>query len=709
MTLVTTLICLLLYTLPTRSDTITRLNGPRVVVPRNISTAHTRISSYKRLLLHSEAFIDKSLLIKEILSYPQKLIMINCPQSWGKSINLDMMKNFFEIEVDRYGRELIPRSNSYNNMLFAKGAVRIRMEQADLRYPLLISYESDIMKMYQGRHPVILINFHGINADSYIKIMDLIRERVSIAFQRHHYMVDALFDDIDRTLLEQRDKELFRKYMSHETLSTKDIAISIRFLSRVLYEHFGRTVFVLMDEYDVLLDLSLHRNFIVPGDNHRIIKLLTLMLGSTIQNNEAIEKVILTGVLPISQRHLPIDTNETLHSQAFMNHFYRFYGYTEDEVNMLFQHHDIPPELAQQAHGYYKGYKMFKNATVLIYNPWSINQFVKKRKISNYWQTDALTYCLKPLFRLRSIRVLFESLYLGNYERFRFTSKIHSNNLNNIRQLIYSDSEPPVDGHKLSLLLTYLRDLGYLTNVDYTYNSQGLAINTKIRIPNREVAEDVVAVLRNYYHRTDNISFKMIEEVGRRLNAFIEASANITSQSFARHFEACIKDIEIYTLASHSSTKVSPNGLILQSIRSYLAIKMHSVYKFAAKTFTKAATNADIVLYKGDLGVVIKLLYGSRVPAHALNDAKKQLYIFNSQPFIKRVRLIGISVSANKSVSVMAENVQLPDHRTYPTAGYPTYQIKTSTPIPPYTTHISTEYIPASFTDEYNIEYPSFK
>lgn len=705
----TTLLYLILHVFASRGNILTRLNGPKIVIPRNKTFEHTKITSFKRLLLHSEAFIDKTLLIKELLSRTEKLIMINCPQSWGKSINMDMMKNFFEIQVDRYGREVIPRTNSYNHMLFAKGVARIKTEMIELRYPLLISYEKDLMSTYQGRHPVIMINFHGINADSFIKILDAIRARISAAFQRHHYMVDARYDDIDRMLLDQHDKEIFLKYMSYDTLSGKDVVESLRFLSNILYEHFGRTVFILMDEYDVLLDLALHKNFIVSGDSHRIIKLLTLLLDSTIKNNEeAVEKIILTGVLPISKRHLPINVDDTLHSQAFMNHFYRFYGFTEQEVNMLLQYHDVPAEQAQQAHRYYRGYKMFKNATDLIYNPWSINQFIKKRNVGNYWQTDSLSFCLKPLIKLRTIRILFESLYLGNHEKFRFTSKIHSNNLNNIRQLMYSDSEPPVDGHKLSLLLTYLRDLGYLTNVDYVYNREGFAINTEIRIPNREVAEDVATVLRQHYHRSDNISFKLIEEVGRRMNSFIEASQNTTSESLVYHFRACIKDINIYGLATNSSSKVSPNGLVLQSIRSYLAIKMHSVYHFAAKTFTKASINADIILHKNDLGVVIKFLYNSRNPTYALNDARKQLYLFNDLPFIKRVRLIGVVVSSTKNVSAMAETIVLPDFRTYQTAGTPTYKIKTTASLDPYTTQVTTEYVHSTDGDDYTVEYPSF-
>jgi len=157
-------------------------------------------SSFKELVTQSDLFVDKSLLVKDVIEANAKAVLITRPRRWGKSINMDMLKCFLEIEVDAHGNR-IEAKDCLNRKLFIGGEIGLGLNSGAKKKlePLKIAKHENIIQDYQGQFPVIYINFKEIKGANYEEILSGVIEQVINLFIDHRYLKKYLEHD-DETL-----------------------------------------------------------------------------------------------------------------------------------------------------------------------------------------------------------------------------------------------------------------------------------------------------------------------------------------------------------------------------------------------------------------------------------------------------------------------------------------------------------------------------
>jgi hypothetical protein len=226
---------------------------------------------FKTLLLDSDVFVDKSLLIKEVLEDSGKIILITRPRRWGKSLNMDMVRRFLEIEIDEQGNPL-PIEQQDNIKLFTGGTIDVGFDETKTLQPLKIALHKNIIKR-QGQFPVLFITFKSVAGSTYEAIEAGIKTQLRNLFRTHSYLIDS-------AKLKQYEKDDCAIYLSNE-ITTEQIKNSLSLLTKLLYKHYNRKVWVLIDEYDTPIN-SAYRHF----GNHEtafqnVIALFKGMMQST--------------------------------------------------------------------------------------------------------------------------------------------------------------------------------------------------------------------------------------------------------------------------------------------------------------------------------------------------------------------------------------------------------------------------------------------
>ncbi|MCC8398661.1 MAG: AAA family ATPase, partial [Rickettsia endosymbiont of Labidopullus appendiculatus] len=282
------------------------------------------------LLVNSDIFVDKSLMIKELLEDSGKVILITRPRRWGKSLNMNMLQKFFEIEVDENG---IPLSSEQkiNNKLFTGGTVDLGFDETKELKSLKIAGNASSMKR-QGKFPVILLNLKDVKGSSYQEIENGIRNQVTRLFVNHRYLKHYIAKDDN--LLDDVQKEKLNRYFIGK-LDKEDLKNSLRFLSEVLYKHFNQKVYILIDEYDTPINSSYIKFGNKPEEFEQVLELFRGMFGSSLKSNPYLEKGIITGILRVAKANLFSDLNNVSEYTLLDEEFSKFYGFTQTEVDEL--------------------------------------------------------------------------------------------------------------------------------------------------------------------------------------------------------------------------------------------------------------------------------------------------------------------------------------------------------------------------------------
>ncbi|MCC8399061.1 MAG: ATP-binding protein [Rickettsia endosymbiont of Platyusa sonomae] len=335
---------------------------------------------FKKLLLNSNVFVDKSLMLKELLADGGDVVLITRPRRWGKSLNMDMVRKFLEVEVDDQGKSL-PQEQRVNYKLFAGGEVDLGLASGikKLLKPLKISKYPDIILDYQGQFPVILITFKNIKGSSYQEIESKIRYKLTELFRTYHYLKQYL--EKDHNTLDDGEKNQLTRYFTGK-FNKVELENSLKFLSDLLYKHFNQKVYILVDEYDTPIN-SAYMKF---GNNseefEEVLSLFRAIFGNSLKGNDSLQKGVITGILRIAKANLLSDLNNLTECSLLDENFTGIYGFTQAEVDELLS--KVPLESnPEQIKSWYNGYNF---AGEVIYNPWSIMRcLAQKGKLDHYW------------------------------------------------------------------------------------------------------------------------------------------------------------------------------------------------------------------------------------------------------------------------------------------------------------------------------------
>ncbi|MEN0016445.1 MAG: AAA family ATPase, partial [Bacteroidota bacterium] len=332
--------------------------------PKSNPRVYVGTDNLYNLLIEGDVFVDKSLFIKEFLQDSSgEVILITRPRRWGKSLNMDMLNRFLAIEVDEQGNPL-PQAQCRNHKLFAGGEVALEFDESKVLKPLKISNYPALMQR-QGQYPVISIGFRDVTGSSYEEIEAKITRQMSRLYRKHRYLKKYLSDA--ETLLEDVQKEKLHRYYTGQ-LSQEDVAEGLYFLSELLSKHFGKNVYILMDEYDTHINNAFIELKGKPKEFNEVLELFRELLGHTFKGNPYLKRGLITGILRVAKASLFSSINNVREYTLLDEQFATSYGFTQQEVNELFDQVPTSATLDQVKH-WYNGYKFGEE---VLYNPWSI-------------------------------------------------------------------------------------------------------------------------------------------------------------------------------------------------------------------------------------------------------------------------------------------------------------------------------------------------
>ena len=291
------------------------------------------ISDFKEIIESDYYYVDKSLFIKEIIEIGSKAILIPRPRRFGKTLNISMLKYFFE-------------KTDYDNCFLFEN--------------LSIWNERDKYKTHQGQYPVIFITFKDVNSNNWELCYEHLNNTVISEYKRHRYLLDSdcLYDE---------DKKLFQQIINNAA-GRADYENALKNLSQYLYKYYGKKTIILIDEYDTPIQQGY-----LNGYYDEIIGFMRNFLSGGLKDNTALEKGIMTGILRVAKESIFTGLNNFRVYSVLKNEFSTYFGLLENEVYEMLKYYGIEFQM-EDIKTWYNGYIFGES---VVYNPWSIVNFAQ--------------------------------------------------------------------------------------------------------------------------------------------------------------------------------------------------------------------------------------------------------------------------------------------------------------------------------------------
>ena len=296
------------------------------------------VEDFKRLVDNGYYFVDKTLMIKELLENKETVNLFTRPRRFGKTLNMSMLQRFFEATE---------KSNAY---LF--DGLKIAA------YPEYMAY--------QGQYPVISISLKSMKQASYTDAFYMYKNLIAKEYEKHKIILES------NQILDS-EKEVFQNIM--EQRADQNVYLnSIRTLSDILAKYYEKNVIILIDEYDVPLENAYHEGFYDDMTN-----LIRSCFESALKTNPSLEFAVLTGCLRVSRESIFTGLNNLKTYSITKNKFSQYFGFTQEEMQEILQNFS----LEQYAGTIAKWYDGYRFGLTEIYNPWSVLNC-----IDSYLQND---------------------------------------------------------------------------------------------------------------------------------------------------------------------------------------------------------------------------------------------------------------------------------------------------------------------------------
>ena len=401
------------------------------------------IENFEQLRREDFYYVDKTGLIRDLLNNWGSVNLFTRPRRFGKTLNMSMLKHFFEIGADR-----------------------------TLFDGLAISEETELCEAYMGKYPVVFVSLKGVDGltfdQAYQALCGIVVEEIS----RLRFLTDS--DKLAADEKQYLEKMLKGKY------EEADIIGSLKKLSLLLEKHYSRKVILLIDEYDVPLDKAYHH-----GYYNEMVALIRSMFGQSLKTNDYLQFAVLTGCLRVSKESIFTGLNNfDVNSIVDTEHDEQF-GFTDAEVRQLLTDYDLQDHFAE-AKEWYDGYR-FGNADV--YCPWDVVNYAKKLRADPNAEPQAFWINTSSNDLVKGFVEDADKNTQNEIERLIAGETIEKN----VRlELTYAEVHQSIDN-----LWSVLFTTGYLTQAGRT--QEGFY---KLKIPNREVREVFVLQIQEWFKKT---------------------------------------------------------------------------------------------------------------------------------------------------------------------------------------------------------------
>jgi len=391
------------------------------------------VEDFKRLVDDGYYFVDKTLMIKEILDKKGAVNLFTRPRRFGKTLNISMLQRFFE------------KTDEDNVYLFDG----LNISQAGEKY-----------MQHQGQYPVISLSLKSMKQPNYDLSFYTFRYMIRSEFGRHIEVLQS-----DQLLPE--DKKIFEE-ICNNTADDSVFINAVRFLSDCLYAVYQKKVITLIDEYDVPLEASHFRGFY-----DKMVDLIRSVFESALKTNPYLEFGVLTGCLRVSKESIFTGLNNLNVYTVINNDFSHCFGFTQQEVEKIADDFGMQDKLSEMKQ-WYDGYLF---GQIEIYNPWSILKYVQSARSNEvcpsqpYWSNTS------------SNDIIYELVVNGDEETHSQIEALV--NGESLTKPIYEDITYRNININTDYIWSFLLFTGYLKPI--SMHLEGDLIYAEMVIPNREV------------------------------------------------------------------------------------------------------------------------------------------------------------------------------------------------------------------------------
>lgn len=417
------------------------------------------IENFEEFQAENFYYIDKTMFIAELLQNWGKVNLFTRPRRFGKSLNMSMLKCFFEIGSD-------PK-------LFGG---------------LQIAQERELCEKYMGRFPVISISLKSVDGMNLEAASAALRTVIGNEAGRFRFLRESsALDDEDKNAYKRLINVEMDSYASY-SMSDSTLRDSLKTLSQLLNKHYHRKVILLIDEYDVPLDKAFQ-----GGYYDEMVSLIRNMLGNVLKTNDSLYFAVLTGCLRISKESIFAGLNNLNVMTVSDPYFCSSFGFTEQEVLKLLQYYGVE-EFLDTIRSWYDGYQFGDTS---VYCPWDVIKYVqillrdREAEPENYWANTSGNDLVR--------RLLGKS---DQTERDEIERLINGETVvKEIRQeLTYRDIEESVDN-----IWSVLFSTGYLT-----WRGRLPGKRMELSLPNREIRELFIDLVKDWFRERTLTDFDRI-------------------------------------------------------------------------------------------------------------------------------------------------------------------------------------------------------
>ena len=401
------------------------------------------IESFEEIRSEGFYYIDKTGLIRDLLNNWGKVNLFTRPRRFGKTLNMNMLKSFFEIGADK-----------------------------TLFDGLLISQEMALCEAYMGKFPVVFVSLKGVDGLTFEDAYGMLRRIIRAEAFRMEHLAQS-------NKVSEKELQAFLRLLDEKD-TKDDILDSLKTFSSLLYQHYGQKVVLLIDEYDVPLDKAFHH-----GYYREMVALIRGLFGQALKTNEYLQFAVLTGCLRVAKESIFTGLNNFDVNSIVDARYDEHFGFTNQEVLQLLSDYGLDEHAAEMKE-WYDGYR-FGYADV--YCPWDVINYAKKlladpkARPQAFWINTSGNDLVKDFVDVADATTQDEIERLVAGEAVEKKVRL---------ELTYPEIKESIDN-----LWSVLFTTGYLTYTEQTEDG-----SYRLKIPNREVREVYILQIQEWFKRS---------------------------------------------------------------------------------------------------------------------------------------------------------------------------------------------------------------
>ncbi|HIW59556.1 MAG TPA: ATP-binding protein [Candidatus Anaerobutyricum avicola] len=556
------------------------------------------IENFEEFFTEDFYYVDKTLFIKELLQNWGKVNLFTRPRRFGKSLNMSMLKYFFETGKD-------PK----------------------LFEGLKIMREKALCEKYMGKFPVISISLKSVDGRNFESASVALRTLIGNEAGRFDFLRNSANLSNDEKEAYAQLTEVGSSQGGVYTMTEKMAEASLQTLSQLLEKHYGQKVILLIDEYDVPLDKAFQ-----GGYYDEMVSLIRNLLGNVLKTNDSLYFAVLTGCLRISKESIFTGLNNLNVMTISDPYFCDSFGFTEDDVTELLNYYGLD-DFHDTVRDWYDGYQFGDTS---VYCPWDVIKYAqillkdKRAEPENYWANTSGNDLIRRLLKKADQSTKSEVEQLLNGKTIVKTIR---------QELTYREVEDSMDN-----IWSVLYSTGYLTCRRRVPGKQ-----MELALPNREVRDLFIDLVKDWFEETTREDSVRI----RRFCAAFPAGDAVTIEEMLNDYlwdSISVRDTAVRTNMKENFY----HGLLLGLLRS----QGNWLIKSNAET---GEGYSDISIQTSDrVGIVIELKYANdgnlesacRVALEQIEEKKYTEYLKRRR--MRKIIKYGIAFYEKECIVVLA-------------------------------------------------------